>query len=957
MLPRPSRSLALLVFVLLLSPLLLLAQTATGTLRGQVTDPSGALVPNATVTVASVDGKSVSTVSDRQGGYEIRGLAPGSYTVSAAATDLTFLQPDVTIAAGQAKQLNLMLEIAVQEERVEVQERAPGLDITPTENASAIVIRGADLDALPDDPDELLADLQALAGPSVGPNGGQIYIDGFTGGELPPKSSIREIRINQNPFAAEFDKVGYGRIEIFTKPGTDKLHGQMMFNLNDSAFNSRNPYLYTAQPGYNSEMYSANVSGPISKNSSFFFNAERRNINDYSIVNTTGIGCDGTIGGNCNLAQPTSRIRTTVSPRIDYQLTPSNTLTARYQFTQTSQNNVLSSTFLLPSQGYNELDTEHRIQISDTQVLSPRVINETRFQFTRTTDDQTAQHFSLASPTISVPSAFTYGGSSFGRLLNDTNAIELQNHTSFALSKHMVKFGGRLRVSRLNYTSDQNFNGSWLFASLADFTAGKASQYSITRGTPAVRNTWADGALYVQDDWRFRPSITLSYGLRYETQNLIGDHGDFAPRLGVAWGLDGKGKKSPKTVLRAGFGIFYDRFDQNLALQVDEFNGVNRQQYVVSDPTTYPNPPALTSTVSPTLYTMASNLRAPYVVQTAVGLERQISKAATVSLTYLNSRGVHQFVLLDVNAPSDPFNASSPRALAAIYGNSNVFQYTSEGTYKQNQLIANYRISVTNRVSLFGFYSLNFANSNTSGSSGVPQNSFNLAKDYGRASFDVRHRLFLGGNLSLPHAVNLSPFMLVMSGSPYNVYLGRDYNGDSVLSNDRPGFVTSQTDPANIVKTALGEFDMAPTAANIIPVNYFTGPTEFTFNLRVAKTFGFGRRTDGSAGGPPPGGGGPPPGGGRGGPGGGPPGGGLGPAGLSSAGGRHGPGWNKNVSRRYNLTISASARNLFNRVNPGTPVANLSVPQLVGTYTTLAGGPFSSSGANRRIDLQMRFTF
>lgn len=953
MLSRGFRPLALLFILLLLSPLALLAQTPSGVLRGQVSDPSGAVVPNATVTVAAPDGKTVTAVTDRQGGYEIRGLAPGSYTVSAAATDMSFIQRDLAIVAGQPRLLNITLEITELKEMVEVQENISGLDISPTQNASALIIRGADLDALPDDPDELLADLQALAGPSVGPNGGQIYIDGFSGGQLPPKSSIREIRINQNPFAAEFDRVGYGRIEIFTKPGTDQYHGQMMFNFNDSVFNSRNPFLHTDQPGYDTQFYSGNVSGPISKKSSFFFNLERRNISDDYIVNATGIGCDGTIGGSCNLAVPNSRVRTTVSPRIDYQLTPSNTLTARYQFTQTTEANNLSSNFSLPSQAYNVNNTEHRLQLSDTQVISPRIINETRFQYTRDLNGQNAQHFSLNSPTITVPSAFSYGGSTFGNIATDSNQFELQNHTSFALTKHMVKFGGRLRVYRETHTSDQNYNGAWMFASLPDFLAGKASQYSVTRGIPTVRNNWVDGALYVQDDWRFRPNMTLSYGLRFETQNLISDHADFAPRVGFAWGLDGKGKKTPKTVLRAGFGIFYDRFDQNLALQAEEFNGVNQQQYVVSSPATYPIPPVvLGSMVSPTLYRIASNLRAPYVIQSAIGIERQVNKAATVSLTYLNSHGVHQFTLLDVNAPSDPFNSASPRPLAALYGNSNVFQYTSEGIFKQNQLIANFRVAMGTRLSLFGFYSLNYSNSNTSGASGVPQNSYDLSKDYGRASFDIRSRVFLGGNIKAPYGVSLSPFMLVMSGSPYNVYLGRDLNGDSILSNDRPGFVTGQTLPANIVSTSLGSFDIAPTAANIIPANFFTGPTQFTFNLRVSKTIGFGKKLERAGASQNRGGG-----GGGGGRRGGPPGGGLGPAGLSSAGGNRPPGMDTPVSHRYNLTFSASARNLFNRVNPGPPIANLSVPQLVGTYNTLAGGPFSSSGANRRIDLQLRLTF
>ena len=153
------------------------------------------------------------------------------------------------------------MTIEVETQKVQVSDTAPTVDVNPSSNAGAIVISGKELEALPDDPDELQSDLQALAGPSAGPNGGQMYIDGFTAGQLPPKSSIREIRINQNPFSSEYDKLGYGRIEIFTKPGTDKYHGQFFALGNDSAFNSANPFA-GSEPPYYSTQYSGNIGGP-----------------------------------------------------------------------------------------------------------------------------------------------------------------------------------------------------------------------------------------------------------------------------------------------------------------------------------------------------------------------------------------------------------------------------------------------------------------------------------------------------------------------------------------------------------------------------------------------------------------------------------------------------------------------------------------------------------------------
>ena len=281
---RKSAYVAVAVTLAVLVASTVVAQTTTGVLQGQVTDPSSAAVAGAAVVVTTPAGEAVTATANRDGIFEVKGLAPGKYTVQVTAKGFAvYQQQDVAIAPGQVQRLNIPLSIEEQKQRVVVTDNPAQLDVAPANNASAIVISGKDLDALSDDPDELQAELEALAGPSAGPNGGQIYIDGFTAGQLPPKSSIREIRINQNPFSAEYDKIGYGRIEIFTKPGTDKFHGQIFLTGNSSAFNSRNPFV-TQEPGYESTIFNGNIGGPLSKKASFFFDVQRRDINDTSIV-------------------------------------------------------------------------------------------------------------------------------------------------------------------------------------------------------------------------------------------------------------------------------------------------------------------------------------------------------------------------------------------------------------------------------------------------------------------------------------------------------------------------------------------------------------------------------------------------------------------------------------------------------------------------------------------------
>ncbi len=956
------------------------AQAPTGTLRGQVTDPSGGVVVGATVLVTSSGGQTTTGQTNKTGAYEFKNLAPDYYGITVGAAGFALYQKEsVTITADQIQVLNVQLQIEVQKEKVVVTDTTTNVDVNPANNASALVLKGKDLDALSDDPDELSAELQALAGPSAGPNGGQIYIDGFTGGQLPPKSSIREIRINQNPFSAEYDKLGYGRIEIFTKPGTNQYHGQFLFDVNDSAFNSRNPFVAT-EPPYHTFLFSGNVSGPITKKASFFFDAERRNIGDTSIVNAVVLDTNfNPTPFSVAVANP--RTRTSISPRLDWQATKNNTVTLRYRYVVSNDTNDGISLFSLPTQGYNSSNSEQVVQASDTYVISATTVNETRFQFTRDRLSEASANFGI---TISVPGAFVDGGNTLGNVLNIGDNYELQNYTSMSLGKNYLKFGGRLRVNRLYNDANSNFNGTFTFgarqfqgqtingleayqitqaglaagdtlAFIEQQLGGGPSQFNITSGIPLASLNQFDVGLFAQDDWRIRPNLTLSGGLRFESQDNISDHADVAPRVALAWGL-GRGA-APKTVVRAGWGMFCDRFIDTYVLQTEQLNGINQQQFVVNSPTFYPDIPAIDALPAriPTIYRLSTDLRAPYTMQGAVSLERQLSKSMNMAVTYIHSQGVHALLIRNINAPlPGTYNPADPTSGIRPLGNiGNVDQFESDGIFKQNQLIANFNVRMGTRLSLFGWYVLNYADSDTAGTSSFPANQYDLAADYGRAAFDVRQRFFFAGTVSLPYGFRLSPFLMASSGTPFNITIGQDLNGDSIF-NDRPSLATSATLPQNLVVTKYGSFDIAPAAtATIIPPNIGTGPSQFTVNLRVSKTFGFGKKQDatngngrggrqGSFGGPVGGTGGGGGGGGRGGGGGG--------------GGMGGFGGGGDSGHRYSLTLSASGRNIFNRVNLAPPVGNLSSP-LFGESNALAGGIFSSASANRRIDLVATFSF
>jgi hypothetical protein len=983
------------------------APVATASLHGHIADPTGALIPGATVTVITPAGKVVATTTaDASGAYQVSGLAPGSYVVRASFEGFApFVMPAIQLAAGQTKRVDISMAMEVEQQSVVVTDESPTVNVEAGGNANALVIKGKDLEALSDDPDELSNELTALAGPSAGPNGGQIYIDGFSGGQLPPKSAIREIRINQNPFSAEFDRLGYGRIEILTKPGTDKLHGQFFLQGNDKAFNTGNPFTSTI-PAYYSYQFNGTVSGAISKTASFFVSAEQRNteninawlIPDAVLENSGGTytDCEGT--GPCvdypnfgvNLLN--RRIRDNASARIDWQLGAKNTLTARYGFWAESEHGDLSPGSL-PSASTHESNTDHTVQLSDAIVINDHAVNESRFQYER----QNENHYpDSTNRTINVTGDFSGGGFSGQTSLDHTTRLEFQNLTTMSHGAHAIKFGTRMRDSRDANFTNANFIGSFTFDSAAKYlamanglvspiapntfaelvTAGNgptsASFTSCATGS-SCESTLAnvfDLALFAQDDWKFNPRLTLSGGIRWEAQNHVSDHNDWAPRAAFAYALDGNGKdKKAKTVLRGGYGFFYDRFGSGNLLTINRSNV--QSKYVLNFPTCTNSAATLdtidlnkidktncqsteTSSSSPPAlvkYEVAPHYRSPYTGQAGASLERQLLPGTSLTFTYLHSFGVHQLDTRNANQAT----GGTPQDSSGDY----LYEYFPEAVFKQNQLITSVNATVSKKLNLVGFYTLAWANSN--GAGGSASNAYDLDQDYGRANFVSRNMLFAMANYSGPWGIRLNPFLVAQSGRPYNITLPTDSLNN--LFNQRPAVVASgcTATPGRYVQFGNRCLDSQPTPdETIIPINQGNGPAAVAVNLRISRGFGLGPKlasaNSQADGGPPPGG--PPPGGGGGGGGrGGPPGGGLGPGGLGGGGGPRGLGGGGNsTGHKYSLTFSAQALNLFNDIDYGTPNGTVTAPNF-GKSTSLAGGIFSTGSAARRIFVQAVFSF
>jgi hypothetical protein len=478
-----------------------------------------------------------------------------------------------------------------------------------------------------------------------------------------------------------------------------------------------------------------------------------------------------------------------------------------------------------------------------------------------------------------------------------------------------------------------------------------------------------DAALFYQDDWKVSPRFTFSYGVRWESQNWIGDKDDWAPRFTVAYAL-GKagGRQQPKTVVRAGYGWFYQRFNvangfgsqTPYVINTIHENGQNEQQYIQDATSAQTIPfyqwvvnPITSSTPgskAPTYYTIDPNMHAAIDMEAAGGVDRQLTRTMTGNVTYVFSQGVHQYFTDNLSAAGafpleDALNDQYPDT-AVTPPTTNNLQYQSGGFYRENQLMVTVRATYR-RFSFFTNYTYSHATGDTSGVSSVPTVSSYPGLDEGRTTFDIANRLMVFGNFMLPWQISLSPMMVVNSGTPYNITTGTDLTGNNQF-NARPTYAASCSD-ANVVQTQFGCLDTDPIGTNekMIPYGLGTGPDNVAVNLRASKVIGIGPKVEGGRG---PGGGG---GGGRGY--GGPPG--LAGGGLS--GSRGGPGrLDATVSRRYNLTFSAWGTNVLNHTNYGAPDGNLSNPEYFGKSQSLAGMFFGSPTAgNRNISLQAMFSF
>jgi hypothetical protein len=911
---------------------------ALGILSGTVADPSGARINRAAVHVESSSFQR-DTTTDTTGSFNMP-LPSGSYAVTVTASGFRTYTTNITLTEWAPRaSLNIRLQVAAAPEEITVPSQDTG-STAAAENKSALVLNADQLKEFSDDDSMFQQEIQAMAG-GEGSKPPEILVNGFSNGRFPPKSTIAQIRINQNPYSAQYDRLGFGRVEISTKPGTSKLHGEFDSSGTDNVFNARNPYA-TVEPPYYTLNLNGNVSGSFNPKTSFFVSGLLNDLQNNAIV----VAIDPTLLTPLNEAVPAPQVTQNYSGRLDRQITPTNTLMGRYEYNEITFNNSGVGLLVLPSEGLNTTTTTNTLQLSDTQVIGAKIISDTHFQYVRTRLDQSPVS---TAATIVVQGAFNGGGSPAQSQSDHQDDYELQELLTVEHGPHFVRIGGRYRGLRDANETLAAYNGQFTFPDLATYqlalqgetpaqifaSTGQTTQYNLTAGQANAVVFTSDVGVFAEDEWKLTKNVTLDYGFRYESQSGIPDHVNPAPRVGFAWAVGKTDKHRAYFVMRGGGGIFYDRFaSSNILTAVHRQSGMQQAAYFITNPDFYqqylntPPPVAALGPVPPTLYNIDPNLRTQYDIIGGVTVERRIGKMGTASVNYIFWRTNHQYLSRNINAPLpgtyDPAVPSS--GVRPMGGTQNIYQFSSGGMALDNFLNASTNLQVSKRVSLFavGYFALTEKNDAPCDTC-FPSNQYDPHVDYAREA-TPRVQIYSGTTLKLPYGFSGSLWGSIQTGSPFNITTGTDLNGDTIY-NDRPAFATNPTSNSQIYKTRFGTFDANPQPGEpIIPFNYGDSPSFYFLLVHLERAFQIGPRP-------------------------------ATPAPAPGAPAAKGPV--PKPDRPYTLTLGVEANNVFNHTNPGTPVGVLTSP-LFGQSISL-NSPFSlggiSTSSNRTVALHCNFSF
>lgn len=735
-------------------------------LRVTVSDQSGAVIVGARVDVTASDGATTTTTRlTGNAGEAVFELAPGRYAVRAAFDGFESVEvSDVRVRGGRDTKREVRLPIARIADELTVGRDPRETRTDPRGDAFSTVLSREQIDQLPDDPEELEAALNQMAGP-----GAVMRVNGFRGGRLPARSQIQEIRFRRNFFAADTHEPGFISVDIRTRPGNDGYRGSIEFGFRDEALNGRNAFA-PRKGDEQQRRFGVTLEGPLWKNrTSFALSTDGFDSFDSKTI------VAALVGGAFQdvVRRPSDRMAFTA--RVEHALTKNHALRAELQRGSTENRNLGVGDFDLAERAYDRSVDTNLFRISDSGPFGKRLFNELRLQVSWQ-DTRTAPL--VDAPAVQVLNAFTTGGAQLeGR--REVREIEVADNLDISYGRHTMRTGFLLEGGRYRSTEARNRNGVFTFSSLEAFTAGRPATFAQVTGDPEVAYSQYEFGWYFQDDIRARKDLTISLGLRHEVQSHLDDWNNFAPRAGFTWSPF----KDGSTTFRGGAGLFYDWYSAQAYEQTLRVDGVTQQDLVIRNPG-YPDPlSGGTIGVLPAgRIQAASDLRMPVLLQTSVGIERRITPTAMLNVTYFDTRGTQQLRGRNVNAPLADGSRPDPRA-------GNVTQIESSARSRSRSLSFNFNMNVPQRRMFAAVnYTYGFARNDADGPFSLPADNYDLAAEWGPAPNDVRHRLMGMVHMPLWKQLRFASQFRASSAAPYTITTGFDDNGDTVL-NDRPAGV------------------------------------------------------------------------------------------------------------------------------------------------------------------------
>lgn len=834
---------ALLLLVMLVSSVHAQQTITSAALSGRVEDAAGAVVKDACVTARNVETNATHMCNcDSSGSFRFPYMMVGRYELSVASPGFAELKRQVTLTIGQTLEVSLKLAVAGVNETVDVAADLPSLETVRTQQAERLL--SPEIDSLPlngrnyldlaaltpgvtrSNPvaNQRFPETSAVPGTGVSITGQRFINNGFVidglsanddAADLPgtfySQEAIREFEVVTSGGSAQFGRASGGFVNIITQSGTNTFRGRLYGFLRNQRFDARNPLAASKDP-LTQAQYGLSLGGPVLRDRTFFFtNFEQTRLHNAAVVTISPANTAAVNSKLDNVNYGGARISTGIVPtgfnstnfliRLDHQFTTSNYFTARYGLYNIDSSNARNVGGLnAASRGTALRNRDQSIAISDVATLSPQTLNELRFQFTHSR--LRAPLNDATGPAVNISGVANFGTATFSPTGRDLDTFEIIDTITRQQGSHSVKAGIDYLLNRVNINFPGALQGVYTFSSLANFQANRYVTFQQAFGAPSQFQSNPNLGLFVQDEWHMTPGLTVNAGLRYDAQVLPKpislDTNNFAPRLGLAYAPGDR-----KTVVRASFGIYFDRIPLRATSNALQRDGTKYRVAVLSfgqpGGPVFPNTlDAFPANLLVSTTTIDPNIKNSYNEQAGVQVERELTPSTLLSVGYLYTRGLHLILSRNLNVPTVPasagvFNLGRPDSRFA-----NVSQFESSGDSAYHALT----VSLNRRFQRWAGFRLSYTLSKARDDAGnafffTPQDNFDLRGDFGRSDNDQRHMLTLSGTLQAPAVSSRAFIRRAVSGFqlsyifrygsplPFNIVTGNDRNFDTNV-NDRP---------------------------------------------------------------------------------------------------------------------------------------------------------------------------